>query len=44
LCVGASGKWIEIGKCLTDEERFGLADAIQHAMMQLKSSVRRRHA
>jgi len=29
LLVGTSGRWVEIGKCLTDAERGGLADAIR---------------
>jgi len=29
LLVGTSGRWVEIGQCLTDEERSGLADAIR---------------
>jgi len=44
LHVGSSGKWIEIGQCLTDEERISLADAIRREIMQLKSSVRPSHA
>ena len=32
LLVGSSGRWVEIGQCLTDEERSGLADAIRRAI------------
>ncbi len=33
LLLGSSGRWVEIGQCLTDEERSGLADAIRQAII-----------
>lgn len=32
LLVGTSGRWVEIGQCLTDEERSGLASALRRAI------------
>ena len=39
LLVGASGVWVEIGQCLTEEERIGLADAIQNEISRFKSAA-----
>lgn len=39
LLVGASGVWIEIGQCLTDEERIGLADAIGSEIKRCKTAA-----
>ena len=44
LQLGASGKWIEIGRCLTEEERFNLADAIGAELQQFKSTDDMNHA
>ncbi len=36
LLLGASGQWVEIGQCLTEEERFSLADAIRLEITRTK--------
>jgi uncharacterized membrane protein len=39
LLLGASGKWVEIGQCLTEEERLGLADSIRLEIARAKEAV-----
>ncbi|MBX2867219.1 MAG: DUF2244 domain-containing protein [Acidiferrobacterales bacterium] len=37
LLIGTSGKWVEIGQCLNEEERAGLADAIRTEINRQKT-------
>ncbi len=37
LLLGASGVWVEIGHCLTEEERLGLAGAISKEIDRFKA-------
>jgi uncharacterized membrane protein len=34
LLLGSRGKWIEVGQCLTDEERASLAEAINKEILR----------
>ena len=34
LLLGSKGKWVEVGSCLTDEERNSLAQAVQSQVSQ----------
>ena len=34
LLIGSSGKWVEVGQCLTDEERESLANAVRTRIRQ----------
>ena len=37
LLLGSSGNWVEVGSCLTDEERQSLATAIREQIDQVRS-------
>ncbi len=37
LLLGASGKWVEIGQCLTEDERGGLADALDREITRVRN-------
>ncbi len=34
LLIGSAGKWVEIGRCLTDRERITLAQAIGNQVLR----------
>ena len=44
LLLGASGRWVEVGACLTDEERQTLAEAVQGEIHRYRGSPGLRHA
>ncbi len=37
LLLGSSGRWVEVGTCLTDEERRSLADAVRDEIRRMKN-------
>lgn len=39
LLIGSAGTWVEIGRCLTEEERFGLVNALRSELKRLKSKM-----
>mgnify|MGYP001815591025 FL=1 len=36
LLLGASGSWVEVGTCLTDDERMSLAEAVEGEIRRLR--------
>ena len=36
LLLGASGRWVEVGACLTDPERHSLADAVRSEIRRFR--------
>ena len=44
LLIGTSGKWVEIGQCLNEDERAGLADAIRKEIMRQRNAEVTQHA
>ncbi len=44
LLLGASGRWVEVGACLTDAERQGLADAVRGEIRRLRDPEHEHHA
>lgn len=39
LLIGSSGTWVEVGQCLTEEEREGLVGALRRELNRVKSGV-----
>jgi uncharacterized membrane protein len=44
LLLGASGRWVEVGACLTDEERLSLADAVREEIRRMREPEHLRDA
>ena len=44
LLLGASGRWVEVGSCLTDPERHSLADAVRQEIRRFRTPARPENA
>ncbi len=44
LLLGASGRWVEVGSCLTEAERSSLAEAVRREIRRFRAPERLRHA